>query len=117
VFRSKRAIPFFGNSFKPFFIGKFQTVNGALFLSAAFTMSTFTKVFMLFWFWVLRPCGQSWLLSRFIHAGQSEAWWFPFAGIGMIAFGAVFVIGAKRLSRNDIDWLSTVIRGALNAAA
>jgi len=78
VFRSAR-YPVLWQLVQPFFIGKFPNRMGALFLSAGLRCHVY-KVFMFVWFgfcalWTLL------LLSR-LYIGTSEAWWFPFAGIG-----------------------------------
>jgi hypothetical protein len=46
----QRAIPFVGNSFKPFFIGSFQTSGHRVVLSGRFTTHWWTKAFMSVWF-------------------------------------------------------------------
>src|SRR5271165_4780867 len=45
----QRVIPFFGNSFKPFFVGKLHNNDGRIILIGRFTMLWFTKAFMTFW--------------------------------------------------------------------
>src|SRR3989442_9859820 len=47
--RLQRVIPFFGNSFKPIFIGAFHQDHGGVFLEGSFTMFLFSKVFMTVW--------------------------------------------------------------------
>ena len=45
----QRVIPFFGNSFKPVFVGAFTQSHGRVVLEGRFTMLLFTKVFMTIW--------------------------------------------------------------------
>jgi hypothetical protein len=44
------AIPMVGNSFKPFFRGRFIKRNGKVILPGRFTMHPYVKAFMTFWF-------------------------------------------------------------------
>jgi hypothetical protein len=109
----QRVIPFVGNSFKPFFIGAFDVRNGRTVLSGRFTMLWWVKAFMTFWLgfcllWTFLAIPA--LLQR-----DANAWWFPFAGIGMFTAGVIFVWLCKRLSRNDVPWLSKRIREALSS--
>lgn len=108
----QRVIPFVGNSFKPFYIGEFRQINGRVVLTGRFTMLWWVKAFMTFWFgfcifWTALAILP--LLARDPHT-----WWFPFAGAGMFAVGVAFVALCKRLSRNDVPWLSRVIQDALS---
>ena len=108
----QRVIPFVGNSFKPFYIGKFRELNGRVVLTGRFTMLWWVKAFMTFWFgfcalWTALAIAP--LLMR-----DANAWWFPFAGASMFAVGVAFVAFAKRLARNDVPWLSKVIQDALS---
>jgi hypothetical protein len=51
--RLQRVIPFFGNSFKPIFVGKFDESAEVVFLKGRFTTFTSAKVFMTIWFGLL----------------------------------------------------------------
>lgn len=108
----QRVIPLVGNSFKPFFVGAFRVQNGRTVLAGRFTILRSVKTFMSIWFgfillWTILTVPA--LLQR-----NANAWWFPFAGIGMLVVGGVFVWFCKRLSRNDVAWLSSVIGNALS---
>src|SRR5215469_18474481 len=46
----QRVIPMFGNSFKPFFVGRFIERDGRVFLVGQFRMLWLVRVFMTFWF-------------------------------------------------------------------
>jgi hypothetical protein len=46
----QRVIPMMGNSFKPFYRGRFIEVDGNVILTGRFTMHWLVKVFMTFWF-------------------------------------------------------------------
>jgi hypothetical protein len=48
---------------------------------------------------------------------QAEDWWSPLAGLGMFFAGFALVAMGRFFARNDVAWLSSVIRGALSAAA
>src|ERR1700722_19610501 len=48
--RLQRVIPMVGNSFKPFFLGRFEVSEGRVLLVGRFTMLPIVKVFMTFWF-------------------------------------------------------------------
>jgi hypothetical protein len=108
----QRVIPFVGNSFKPCYIGKFRQINGRVVLTGRFTMLWWVKAFMTFWFgfcilWTA-------LAMLPLLARDPHTWWFPFAGAGMLAAVVAFVALCKRLSRNDVPWLSKVIEDALS---
>src|SRR3984893_14268492 len=47
--RLQRVIPMVGNSFKPFFIGRFEVRDGVTVLTGRFGLLTIVKVFMTFW--------------------------------------------------------------------
>ena len=109
----QRVIPFVGNSFKPFYIGKFRETNGRVVLTGRFTMLWLVKAFMTFWFGFCALWTAVAVLPLLMR--DANAWWFPFAGAGMFAAGVAFVAFCKRLSRNDIPWLSKVIQNALSS--
>lgn len=110
----QRFIPMMGNSFKPFFIGKFEIVNGRVVLTGRFTMIWITKAFMTLWFgfivlWTLLAT-----ISVIKHP-QSGQWSFPLFGVGMAVAGVALVKVGKWFARNDIAWLSQIIQTALSA--
>ena len=111
----QRVIPFVGNSFKPFFIGKFQRTAGGIVLTGRFTMHWLAKAFMTIW---LGFC-LFWTVLATISAASSQEvlWWFPFSGLGMIVAGVAMVQLCKFLARNDAVWLSKVISAALSGAS
>src|SRR5580698_10562600 len=47
--RLQRVTPMVRNSFKPFFVGRFESRDGVTLLTGQFGMSLFTKIFMTFW--------------------------------------------------------------------
>jgi hypothetical protein len=111
----QRAIPLVGNSFKPFFVGRFEVEGGQTQLRGAFTMHWLVKVFMTFWFgfcllWTF-------LALATVVAKPTEAWFFPLAGFGMLAAGVSIVAVGKWLARNDQKYLSEVITKALAQSA
>ena len=111
----QRVIPLVGNSFKPFFIGRFEAEDGRTLLRGAFTMHWMVKLFMSFWFgfcilWTL-------LALAIVVAKPAEAWLFPLAGIGMLLAGTAMVMLGKWFARNDVRYLSKVINEALAQSA
>jgi len=118
----QRVIPFLGNSFKPFFVGKFHNNDGRIILIGQFTMLWFTKAFMTFW---LGFCALWTMLATVIAIltligrlpGEATVWILPLAGAGMFAMGIAFLTFAKRLSAKDIPWLTRVIQDALSKDA
>jgi len=107
----QRVIPFVGNSFKPFFTGAFQASGHRVVLSGKFTMHWYGKVFMSVWFAVC----VLWTIA--VIAGvlreNLKYWWAPFIGVGMICAGIAMVWVGKWFARNDLAWISLVIREAL----
>ncbi|MFC5571611.1 hypothetical protein ACFPN1_16270 [Lysobacter yangpyeongensis] len=111
----QRSIPFVRNSFKPFFVGNFERSGHGVVLVGRFTMHWVVKTFLTFWFgfcllWTV-------LATAAVASSQDTLWWFPFAGIGMLAAGAAIVQLGKYFARNDIAWLSKVIEAALSRGA
>ncbi len=108
----QRVIPMVRNSFKPFFIGQFVEEDGRVILKGQFTMHRCAKIFMSFWFgfclfWTL-------LAIALLVARDPKKWWLPFFGLEMISAGVAIVWTGKWFARNDIAWLSEVIRNALS---
>jgi len=118
----QRVIPFFGNSWKPIFIGEFLIDHGRVVLDGQFTMFTSTKVFNTIWFgfaivWTLLSC--------FFAVGTAVApnlppdvrltVLFPLIGIAFICVGLLMVRFGWWSSRGDIAYLSNVIKQALTA--
>ena len=48
--RLQRVIPFFRNSFKPIFVGKFDDATGVVFLKGRFATFMFSRISMTIWF-------------------------------------------------------------------
>jgi hypothetical protein len=112
----ERVIPLVGNSFKPFFHGSFELVGGHVRLTGRFGFHPLVKVFMTFWFgfvvlWILFVTAHT--IAR-LFDGKPCLWWLPFAGVGMFLAGLGLVAVGKWFARNDVRWLSTVIREALS---
>jgi hypothetical protein len=110
--RLQRVIPMVRNSFKPFFVGRFEAREGATVLCGRFSMMPSTKVFMTFWLSMVLFFAFAMPIfgARSPQGAPGFAALIPIfmlcAGIGLIALG-------KWLSRNDVGWLSKVIEGAL----
>lgn len=105
----QRVIPMVGNSFKPFFVGKFEVVNGRVVLIGRFTMIWFVKAFMSFWFGFILLWISLASVAVITHP-KSGQWWFPLFGVGMAAAGVALVKAGKWFSRNDVAWLSELIQ-------
>lgn len=106
----QRVIPMVGNSFKPFFIGRFEQRQGKVVLRGRFTMTLLVKMFMALWLG---------MLALFAIAGSVAAVaspkiaMFPLAAIGMMGFGVGLTALGQWFSRNDAAWLTDVMRTAL----
>lgn len=108
----QRVIPMVGNSFKPYFIGKFERRADKVVLVGRFTMHPFVKVFMAIWMgFVVVGTLVGAIAAMQSHRAES----MPLAGLGMLLFGVLLVRFGAWLSRNDPAWLSEVIRRALNS--
>jgi hypothetical protein len=107
--RLQRAIPMVGNSFKPFFLGRFDSREGKVVLVGRFTMLPIVKVFMTFWFGFVTLTSVAFLLGA-NSALRAPAVLVPFA---MIGGGVALLAFAKWLARNDVAWLTKVIEDAL----
>jgi hypothetical protein len=129
--RIQRVIPFFGNSFKPIFVGAFKdTANGPV-LEGAFTTFMFSKVFMTLWFgfafiWtaiaivafvfvglttVAGHTASDTSVSAVVMAGNMIL--LPVSGMLLIFFGCGLLRFCWWLSRGDIEFLSKTIARAL----
>jgi hypothetical protein len=111
----QRVIPFVGNSFKPFFIGRFIADGTRVLLTGGFTMHWSVKAFHAVFFGFLA----FWTILALIFTvilRDPLTWWFPFAGVGMFLIGIGLVKLGKWFARNDIAWLSGVIRDALSGS-
>jgi hypothetical protein len=108
--RLQRVIPMIGNSFKPFFFGRFETRGADVYLSGKFTMLPFVKVFMTMWLGMALSIG---IVALLATGTQGAAWPGAIGGLGVCGLGIAFVWLAKWFTRNDIAWLSRVIRDAL----
>src|ERR1700728_1029284 len=110
--RLQRVTPMVRNSFKPFFVGRFESRDGVTLLTGRFGMSLFTKIFMTFWLAMVALFGVG-----FLAGSLSAAASYPrqivigpflmfFAGLGLVAVG-------KWFARNDVVWLTALIGRAL----
>jgi hypothetical protein len=107
--RLQRAIPMVGNSFKPFFLGRFDSSAGKVVLVGRFTMLPIVKLFMTFWFAFVTLTSVAFLLGA-NSTIRAPAVLVPF---GIIGGGVAMLAFAKWLARNDVAWLTKVIEDAL----
>jgi hypothetical protein len=102
-----------GNSFKPFFFGRFETRGEGVYLTGHFTMLGFVKAFMTVWLGGVLALGIAFAVTVIKTRGGN--WLLILGDLGMFAVGVALVGFGKWLARNDVDWLSNVIRTALGA--
>ena len=109
--RLQRVIPMVGNSFKPFFIGRFETRDDGVYLAGKFSMLLFVKAFMTVWFGACLAF--TFLPAIVTYRTHGAPWWFSLGSLGMFGAGLGFVALCKWFARNDVAWLSDVIGSAL----
>jgi hypothetical protein len=109
----KRVVPFVRNSFKPYFVGRFEQRTGKVVLVGTFTMHWSVKAFMTLW---LGFCALWTMLAASATFNVPEQRFFPLFGLGMLAAGVAFLRLCRWLSRNDPAWLSSHIRHALSSS-
>ncbi|MHC4889323.1 MAG: cytochrome c oxidase assembly factor Coa1 family protein [Planctomycetota bacterium] len=107
----QRVIPFFGNSFKPFFIGTFHIKEGKIVLRGNFTIHRLVKAFLALWFGFC-------ILWTFISIGaylgeRPRSSLMSFAGLGMLLAGFGIVRFGQLISHGDMAWISKRISEAL----
>lgn len=109
----QRVIPMMGNSFKPFFVGRFEQRGAKVFLVGRFTIHWFVKLFMGIWL-----CGvaSSTILGTLANDHIHKPVGLSLVGIGMLTFATLLVGLGNWLSRKDPVWLSCVIRDALQSS-
>ena len=108
----QRVIPMVGNSFKSFFVGRFEQHDGKVVLTGRFAMHWLVKVFMAFWFGFC----VLFTVARIVTAIRTpRAAFMPLTGGLMLLFGLGLVRLGGWFSRRDPAWLSDVISTALHA--
>jgi hypothetical protein len=108
----QRVIPMFGNTFKPFFVGRFERRGGKVVLAGRFTMHVFFKCFMAVWTAGVAAVTVGGSMAA-MHTHRAAP--MPLLGLGMLLFAVVLMRLGAWMSRNDPAWLSGVIRHALNS--
>jgi hypothetical protein len=111
----QRTIPMVGNSFKPFFRGRFVKKDGRVFLVGRFAIHWAARAFMTVWFGGLILIA---LVVTIAPSAKQKGSPFPmFLGVlGMIALGLGLIRLSQWFARNDASWLAGVIRHALAPA-
>ena len=110
--RLQRVVPMVGNSFKPFFIGRFETRDGVTVLAGRFGLLTIVKVFMTFWLGMALVFAGAMLLGYFSSPNPVPSF-LAFQPFLFLGFGIALLAVGKWLARNDVAWLSNVIERAL----
>lgn len=121
--RLQKVIPFFGNSFKPIFVGAFKDTADGVILEGVFTTFMFSKIVMTVWFgfsliWTLTAIfaaagiifAKGNILTSF---NMLYAISFPVFGLLFMAFGYGLLRFCWWVSRADMDFLSRTITHAL----
>jgi hypothetical protein len=110
--RLQRVTPMVRNSFKPYFVGRFESRDGVTLLTGQFGMSLFTRIFMTFWLGMVALFGVGFLVGSLSATASYPRQMVigPFlmliAGLGLVGLG-------KWFARNDVAWLTGVIGRAL----
>jgi hypothetical protein len=111
----QRVIPMVGNSFKPFFIGRFVERGERVFLTGRFTMLLMTKVFMSLWLGLLACVSITALVSMLAAPAEKPGRFSLVLGpLLMMALGIGMLRLAKWFCRNDVEWLTNVVRRAIS---
>jgi hypothetical protein len=113
--RLQRVVPMVGNSFKPFFVGRFEVRGDVTMLVGRFSLLTIVKVFMTFWLGLAIVFAGGMLLGKFSSPNPVPLF-LAFQPFLMVGFGIALVAIGKWFARNDVAWLSNVIAGALGDA-
>jgi len=114
--RLQRVIPMVHNSFKPFFVGRFEVRDGVTVLTGQFGMTTFVKVFMSFWLGMVALFAGGFLVGS-LNAATSYPRQFLIGPFLMLVAGFSLVVLGKWFGRNDAAWLSGVIGRALGVSS
>jgi hypothetical protein len=111
----QRVIPMVGNSFKPFFLGQFVKRGERVFLTGRFTMLLIAKIFMSLWFGLLAFVSIAALVSMLAAPAERPGHISLVLGpLAMMAFGIGMLRLGKWFCRNDVAWLTHVIRRAIS---
>jgi hypothetical protein len=102
------------NSFKPFFIGRFESRSDGVVLAGRFTMQWLVKAFMSVWFGAIL-LGALVAVPALLAHGQPLAWGL-LALPAFLAAGVAIVWLGQWFARNDVAWLSAIIRAALESS-
>jgi hypothetical protein len=113
--RLQRVVPMVGNSFKQFFVGRFEIRDGATVLVGRFSLLAMVKVFMTFWLGLAFVFAGGMLLGNFSSPNPVPPF-LAFQPFLMLGFGIALVAVGKWFARNDVAWLSNVIERALGDA-
>jgi hypothetical protein len=106
--RLQRVIPMVGNSFKPFFYGRFEARDNGVYLIGCFTMLGIVKAFLTVWFGFV-------VLGIAFTVAQRGNGVMILGGFGFVGAAIALVGIGKWFARNDIAWLSNLIRSTLGA--
>jgi hypothetical protein len=110
--RLQHVTPMVRNSFKPFFVGRFESRDGITLLTGQFGMSLFTKIFMTFWLGMVALFGVGFLVGS-LNATAPYPRQIVIGPFLMLIAGLALVALGKWFARNDVAWLTGVIGRAL----
>ena len=112
-----RFVPYMRNSFKPFFVGKFQHSRGRVVLKGVYSMHIFVKVFLGVWFSMPIVSFITRVVPIFDEILNGERNISPLirssGALEILLFGIGLVLVGQLFSRNDIIYISKFINDNL----
>lgn len=113
----ERVTPFFSNSWRPVFEGRFEDHPDGTLLVGSFGTATATRRIILFAiaFCMLWTVGAGWSVVSIPQPGLP--FWFPIGGIGMAGIVVLMSRAAAASSSGDVEWLTDRVQEALGAHA
>lgn len=107
----QRVIPMVQNSFKPVFIGAFESEENQTSLNGVLRFHRIVQIFMTFWF----LCVALFTIQSLMHFSMVDGsdWLSVIVSLAMLLFGILLVKIGKWFSRNDKAWLTKAITSAI----
>lgn len=100
------------NSFKPVFRGDFRQRGDKTVLVGEFGMAASTQAFLVFWYGMV-GAGIIACLAGLLVQGRREAWGGLAMCVCLLAACVTLVRFAKRISADDIAWMTSVLKETL----